>query len=75
MAQESSPAYTVVSQQETTQMGQDGIFSPGVRVTFRLSTGQQGSIFLPDAQFTVQNVREAIDKKAALMAAIGKLGQ
>lgn len=75
MAQEAAPKYTVVSQQETTQMAPDGTFQPGVRVTFRLATGQQGSVFLPDSQYTVQNVAEAIGKKAQLMESIGKLGQ
>lgn len=45
---------------EQTRTGQTGQPQRGKVITFQLSTGQQGTVFVPDAQFTPDGVKAAI---------------
>lgn len=68
-----APAWTVTGQQETADIGPDGIYVPGVRVSFRMASGQSGQVFVPNAAYTPDNVRQAIQDRADTLAAVAAL--
>jgi hypothetical protein len=63
----------VTSQQEGTQPGPSGTYTKGVTVYFTLDSGEQGSVFVPQATYNADNVRAAVSAKAATMAEVGQL--
>jgi hypothetical protein len=67
------PAWTVVSQVETVDLGPAGAFVAGVRVSFTTAAGATGSVFVPSDQYTVERVRAAINAKAETLDAIAEL--
>lgn len=73
MAPDTAPAWTVTQQAETTDLGPDGNYQPGIRVTFRLANGTVGSVFVPHAGYSVENVRRLIADKAESLAAVADL--
>lgn len=64
------PVWTVISQGETMGIGPSGTAGSGMKVTFRLDDGTTASVFVPDAQYTADNVKAAIAAKAATLASV-----
>ncbi len=67
------PAWEVTGQAETVEQGPSGTFVPGVRVTFRVASGAMGSVFIPQADYTVETARTRIDAAAATVAGVQAL--
>lgn len=63
----------VLSQTEVVQPTTQGRLMSGVKVTFQLSTGETGSVFVPDSDYTLDNVQAAIQARVALLAGVGGL--
>jgi hypothetical protein len=59
--------------QSTVQQDQSGRAVRGYQVTFTLSTGQTGEVFIPAAQFVPDQAKTAIAAAAANLAAIVNL--
>lgn len=72
MANETGP-WQVVSQRETSDIGPDGNYTHGFRVSFTTAGGHQGSVFIPDNLYFPDNVRAAVAARAAVMDAVGDL--
>lgn len=68
-----APAWTVTGQQETAGPDANGVYVPGVRVTFRLASGQVGQVFVPNDTFTPDGVRAAVQARADTLAAVAAL--
>lgn len=64
------PAWTVISQAETMGIGPTGVAGSGVKVTFRTLDGTTGSVFVPDAMYTADNVKAAISDRVAVLASV-----
>lgn len=64
------PAWTVISQSETMGISPTGGAGSGVKVSFRLADGTVGSVFLPDAQYTAENVKAAIAARVAVLTSV-----
>ena len=62
--------WRVTTAVERTQIGPTGQPQTGKVVTYQLSTGQQGTVFIPDAQFNPDGVKAAIGPIAENLAAI-----
>jgi len=60
-------SWTVTSQQETTGADANGRYGEGYRITFTTDAGQSGTIFVPDAQYNQETVRNLINAKVAAM--------
>lgn len=69
----SGPGWKVGHLQEGVQPNQSGQFVHGMTVTFTTAQGHQGSVFVPDAQLTPDNVSRAVAAKAEALDAIGNL--
>lgn len=68
-----SPRWTVIGQAETVEPGPNGIYVPGIKVTFRLESGTVGTVFLPQDAYTLEAARAAINAKAATLHAVNGL--
>lgn len=44
-----------------------GILTQGNEITFKTSSGDVGTVFLPQAQFSVENARTAVAQQALVM--------
>ena len=64
------PAWTVISQSETMGIGPTGVAGSGVKVSFRLTDGTVGSVFVPDAQYNADSVRAAIAARVDVLQAV-----
>ena len=73
MNQHVAPKWTVYSQQETARPVAGGQVVRGILVTFRLVTGESGTVFIPDEQYQPEYVRAAISERAAQMQAVRNL--
>lgn len=71
--EDQAPAWVITQQVETTDLGPDGIYTGGVRVTFRTASGTLGSVFVPHAAYTVEKVRAAVAERAATLDAVAGL--
>ena len=65
--------WTVVQQTQQSQRQPNGTFANGWTVTFQTGKGTQGSVFIPDNQYTPENVYQAIAAKVAIMAGVANL--
>lgn len=65
--------WSVTGQTEQTQIAQGGSPVRGVQVFFTTGAGHQGSVFVPYAQYTLDNVRQMVSAAAAQMDAVGGL--
>lgn len=72
MAQ-NTPSWSVTGSTETREIAPDGTPVQGVRVYFTTGLGQSGSVFIPQNQFTVVNVRAAVSDKAVLLDQVASL--
>lgn len=67
------PVWRVTGQAQVQDVSPQGQFVDGLRVSFVTGAGHPGSVFLPLAAATADNVRAAIDERAAEMEAIAGL--
>ena len=63
-------SWKIVSQQEMTQPDAMGRYIKGVTVGFTTENGISGSVFVPDAQYSVDNVKKLVDARAQLMMGV-----
>jgi len=63
----------VTGQRETTAIGPDGRFVPSVIVSFKTDKNYSGTVSLPEASFTPEAVKAAIDEKVATYHAVHDL--
>lgn len=66
-------SWHVTGQAERTDIAADGNPVRGMTVYFTTGAGHQGSVFVPAAQYTADNVRAMIAAAAARMDEIGSL--
>lgn len=64
MADELAPAWVITNQAETSDLGPDGTYVAGVKVTFRTRANVIGSVFIPHTDYTVDTVRAKVQAKA-----------
>lgn len=55
-----APGTQITGQIETVEIGADGQASKGYKVMFVTAKGVSGSVFVPRAQYTPDNVRAAV---------------
>jgi len=67
-----SSGYTVTNQNETTDLINSKPVR-GVRIYFTTGLGNEGSVFIPDAQYQPGPVQAALSMRAALLDTIGTL--
>lgn len=68
------PGWTVTSQQEAMEQNPSGQISRGVRIFFTTTSGHNGSVFVPAAQYAnLDLVRSMLADAAAQMVAVGNL--
>lgn len=67
------PAWTILTQGETTAADASGRYVSGVRVTFKTASGNIGSVFVPDSVYTPAKVREAVNMRYAQMEQVQNL--
>lgn len=60
-------SWKVIGQRESTEIGPDQRFTPTVIVTFQTGLGYTGTVSVPKAAFTADNVRNLIDEQVAAM--------
>lgn len=68
-----SPGWTVTGQSEQTIIDPSGRAVNVMQVSFQLPDGTAGTVNVPLAGYTVDNVRAAIAAKAATLAAVSGL--
>lgn len=68
-----STGWQVTGQQPTTQVNDVGTVQQGIKVQFRTGNGTAGSIFVPMAQYTPDNVRALIAGQAAIIDQVDAL--
>ncbi|HTX52514.1 MAG TPA: hypothetical protein VMD08_03850 [Candidatus Baltobacteraceae bacterium] len=66
-------AWVITQQTQTSDIGSEGTYVTGVRVTFRTAAGVVASVFLPDTEYTEANVRAAVNARAATADAIAAM--
>lgn len=65
-----SATWAVTSQREDYQLGKNGQLTSGMVVTFQTTSGAVGSVFVEQADYSVERVRQAVDGKARQMEAV-----
>ena len=76
MSMPASPPPTtwqVTGQTEYTQVATSGAPVQGVKVFYTTGQGHSGSVFLPSAQYSPANVRQAVNAAAVTMDQVGAL--
>lgn len=68
-----APAWTITQQSPTSDLGPDGTYVSGIKVTFRTALGVVGSVFVPESGYSEQAVRAAVSARAATADAVAKL--
>lgn len=63
-------AWKVITQNETTRPDDTGHFTAGVLITFQTTTGLNGTVFVPNNQYTSKYVKEVIQEKVNRMSEI-----
>lgn len=65
--------YTIVAQNQTTDLTPDGRFVDVVQITFQTKDGDSGTVRVPLAEHTPENVAQLVGARAAAMIAIRRL--
>lgn len=74
MADKPTPAYTVTAQRPDYGPGPAGTFVPGVVVSFTTPSGASGTVFIPEAAYTVAEAAKRIAERVAVIEGIAALG-
>lgn len=70
---DSAPAWTIIQQSPTSDLGPEGSYVSGIKVTFRTAAGVTGSVFVPEAGYSVEAVRAAVSARAAVADGVAGL--
>lgn len=73
MSEPQQATWAVQSQQQRTRVNTAGQVEDGYQVTFLTGDGHTGSVFVPMAKYTVDNVRAAVQAGANLLDSVGGL--
>jgi hypothetical protein len=73
MAGVNPPLWRVTGQMETNRTGPTGQFVSGVLVSFTTNKGIAGSVFIPDAQYSPDAVKQAIGARVAQLHSVSDL--
>lgn len=65
--------YHVTGQIEGTGRNNAGAFIPGVTVTFAMSNGHGGTVFIPQDRYDAANVKAAIEARVAQIRDVGNI--
>lgn len=65
--------WRVTTQRQTQQLAAGGQFVPGVEVGFQTGLGVDGSVFVPNSQFTPEYVAAAVAAKASMLDQVASL--
>lgn len=68
-----APIWTVTGQAEDSIINDAGRAVNGVKISFTTPAGDTGTVFVPNAAYSVDNVRAAIAAKVATMLGISAL--
>lgn len=66
-------SWRITAQNQASEPNGMGQFVKGVNVAFVTDLGSGGSVFVPEAQYTVDNVKALVAAKAAEMDAVARL--
>ncbi len=66
-------SWHVTTQVQQAGRADNGAFVPGVLIGFETDNGHQGTIFLPQAQYTPEAIAAAVSKRVQLMRDVGGL--
>lgn len=67
------PAWTITQQTPTSDLGPDGTYVSGIKVTFRTAAGVISHVFVPEASYSVEAVRKAVAARALTADAVAGL--
>lgn len=73
MATSDSPAWEVIGQVPDVGANDQGVFVQGVTVTYRTASGVVGKVFVPQSQFTADQVRAIVTERAGHSEAVAQL--
>lgn len=65
--------WTIQAQQYKVAPGISGALTPGMEVTFTTASGIMGSVFIPQAQYTVDYVRQQVAAQALVLDQVQNL--
>jgi hypothetical protein len=68
-----APSWQVTQQSETSDIGPEGTYVAGVKVTFRTARGVVGSVFVPSKDYTIDTVQRMVSERAAVVDAVAGL--
>jgi len=66
-------SWSVIGQQEQVEFDQQGKMQNGVKISFQTGQGHSGTVFVPQAQYNPERVKELVAAKAQLMDQVGAL--
>lgn len=66
-------SWTVTGQMESTEFDQQGRIQKGYTVAFQTGQGHSGTVFVPQAQYNPDMVRQLVQARADLMDQVGSL--
>ena len=66
MANNPEHTWEVIGQQPDVGPNDQGVFVQGMTVTYRTKSGAVGKVFVPQANFTVDYVRQVVDQAACV---------
>jgi hypothetical protein len=69
----SVPGWRITYQIPTTDYGLDGRLTPGMKVGFKTPSGVEAFVFVPQARYTVDSVRAAVQAASDEIEAVHKL--
>lgn len=67
------PTWEVIGQVPDVGTNDQGVFVQGVTVTYRTKSGTVGKVFVPQSQFTTDQVRDIVDRVAGHTEAVANL--
>lgn len=70
---DSTPAWVITAQVQTTDLGPSNAYVEGVKVTFRTAAGAIGAVFVPHTDYTAARVRQLVGDRAAVMDEVAGL--
>lgn len=65
--------WSIVAQQQTTDLTPDGRFQEVMRITFQTTEGVTGTLTVPISEYNPQHVQELISARAAAIKAVHNL--
>lgn len=66
-------SWTITGQREDFRADENGDYGNGIVVSFITGHGNRGSVFVPQKDYTAENVRRLVASKAGQMDAVSQL--